>query len=286
MIVDKPFRIYIGYDEREKTAFDVCAYSIQKNASIPIEIYKLDKEPLVQSKVYQRHDKDVSTDFAFTRFLVPFLNKYKGWAMFLDCDMIMTVDIKELVDQIKDKYAVMLVKHPEYTPKREIKMDNQVQSPKLRKNWSSVILWNCKHEYNRSMNPSTVNNQSGAFLHRFSWLNDKYIGELDKTWNWLCDEGLEKPSKNFIPKLIHYTNGGPWFTDRPECVNCEYGDIWQKYSDELNGVGIATRFFAPLQGLLNLERWEKPRLDIREITIINKAKGCVGCQKSTKKNSK
>src|SRR5690349_16904212 len=98
LLMDKPFKIFIGYDQREVEAFYTCAYSIVKHATIPVEIYKLDKEPLVKAGVYRRIDTDVSTDFAMTRFLVPFLSKYKGWSLFMDCDQILTTDIKHLFD--------------------------------------------------------------------------------------------------------------------------------------------------------------------------------------------
>ncbi len=273
--MDKPFKIFIGFDEREVEAFYTAAYSIMRHATIPVEIYKLDKVPLVKAGVFRRNDTDTTTDFAMTRFLVPFLSKYKGWSLFMDCDQVVTVDIKELYEQRNDKYAVMLVKHPEYIPAKDIKMDGQKQDKRARKNWSSVILWNNEHGYNRSMNPSTVNNQSGKFLHTFSWLADEFIGPLHRTWNWLCDENWD--GQDHLPKLIHFTNGGPWFKDRPECVNCEYSDIWTKYNKEYNNM-IVDDLTQSIDGLLKINREDKPRLDIRDIVIINKEKGCVGCK--------
>jgi hypothetical protein len=273
-----PFRIYIGYDPREKEAFDVCAYSIQKHASIPVEIIRLDRELLKKYRIYNRKETDSSTAFTYTRFLVPYLNKYKDWALFVDCDFVFTTDIAELYGNKNDEKAVMVIQHEPYVPKKTLKMDGQKQEAYPRKNWSSLILWNCAHNYNKGISPGTVNNQPGSFLHRFAWLSDEYIGSLDKYWNFLADEGQERP-KSGLPKAIHYTNGGPWFKDIPECVNCEYSNVWQKYSDELNGVGVTNRFFGSLGELLYIPREEKPRLDIKEIASINQKKGCVGCQK-------
>jgi lipopolysaccharide biosynthesis glycosyltransferase len=272
--MEKPFKIFIGWDPREVEAFYTAAYSIMKYSTIPVEIFKLDKAVLVKAGVYRRIDTDVSTDFAMTRFLVPFLSKYKGWSLFMDCDQILTTDIKELYNQRNDRFAVMVVKHPEYIPAKQIKMDGQKQDKRTRKNWSSVVLWNNAHGYNRSMNPETVNNQNGKFLHTFSWLHDDYIGSLHRTWNWLCDENWTKQTD--LPKLIHYTNGGPWFKDRKECINCEYADIWNQYNEEYHNM-VTEELTESIDNLLKMNRIDKPRLDIKDIAIINKNKGCVGC---------
>lgn len=149
---------------------------------------------------------------------------FKGWAVFMDCDMILTTDIKELFDQVDDKYAIMCVQH-DYTPREGIKMDGQKQTIYPRKNWSSVVLWNCGHPSNRVVTQDFVNDTelNGAYMHRFSWLKDEEIGELDHTWNYLVGvyNDIDKP------KLIHYTEGGPWFENYR---NCEFAHLWK---DEL-----------------------------------------------------
>ena len=127
-------------------------------------------------------DKLASTEFTFTRFLIPELANFKGWAVFMDCDMILTTDIKELFDQADDRYAVMCVKH-DYKVKEEFKMDGQKQTIYPRKNWSSVMLFNCGHPSNARLTQDMVNEKelNGAYFHRFSWLKDSEIGELDHT---------------------------------------------------------------------------------------------------------
>ncbi len=166
-------------------------------------------------------DKLASTEFTFTRFLIPELTNFEGWALFMDCDMILTTDIKELFDQADDKYAVMCVQH-DYTPKEGTKMDGQKQTIYPRKNWSSVMLFNCAHPSNAALTMDLVNNPeiNGAYLHRFSWLKDEEIGELDHTWNYLVGvyDDLD------VPKLIHYTEGGPWFENYRDC---EFANLWK-----------------------------------------------------------
>ena len=140
----------------------------------------------------------------------------------MDCDMILTTDIKELFDQADDKYAVMCVQH-DYKVKEEFKMDGQKQTIYPRKNWSSVMLFNCGHPSNKALTQDLVNSPeiNGAYLHRFSWLKDEEIGKLDHTWNYLVGvyDDIEKP------KLIHYTEGGPWFENYR---NCEFHELWKQ----------------------------------------------------------
>ena len=219
-------KVFIGYDPREDIAYQVCKHSILRRQP------EADVQPLIQKDLrdagwYTRPvDKLASTEFTFTRFLVPELTNFDGWALFMDCDMILTTDIKELFDQADDQYAVMCVKH-DYKVKEGIKMDGQKQTVYPRKNWSSVMLFNCGHPSNRAVTKDLVNDPkiTGAYLHRFSWLEDEEIGELDHTWNYLVGvyDDIE------MPKLIHYTEGGPWF-EQPEYRYCDFHQPWK---DEL-----------------------------------------------------
>ena len=203
-------KVFVGYDPREDIAYQVCKHSIaRRNKEVLVR-------PLVQKELreagwYTRPvDPLSSTEFTFTRFLIPELCDYKGWALFMDCDMILLTDIQELFDQADEKYAVMCVHH-DYTPREGLKMDGQKQSIYPRKNWSSVMLFNCGHPSNKQINSSVVNdtNITGKYLHRFSWLKDSEIGELSHEWNWLTD--WYKEPEDGKPKLLHYTEGGPWF---------------------------------------------------------------------------
>ena len=196
-------KVFVGYDPREDIAYQVCKHSIlnkQPNA----DVRALKQQELRDAGWYNRPiDKLASTEFTFTRFLVPELANFKGWAVFMDCDMILTTDIKELFDQADDKYAVMCVQH-DYTPKEGMKMDGQKQTIYPRKNWSSVVLFNCAHPSNARLTQDMVNDPelNGAYFHRFSWLKDEEIGELEHTWNYLVGvyDDIE------TPKLIHYTD--------------------------------------------------------------------------------
>jgi len=214
-------KVFVGYDPREDIAYQVCKHSIISR-SPTAEVRPLVQQELRDAGWYTRPvDKLASTEFTFTRFLVPELANFKGWALFIDCDMILTTDIKELFDQADDKYAVMCVQH-DYTPKEGMKMDGQKQTIYPRKNWSSAVLFNCAHPSNARLTQDMVNDPelNGAYFHRFSWLKDEEIGKLDHTWNYLVGvyDDIE------TPKLIHYTEGGPWFENYR---NCEFNELWK-----------------------------------------------------------
>lgn len=219
----KPFKIYIGYDVREHAAYEVAKHSIEATSSIPVDIVPLKLRSLRKSGVYTRaNDTLSSTEFTFTRFLIPHLNDYQDWALFIDCDFVALHDVADLVAEIKDQYAVMCAHH-DYTPTEETKMDGQAQHQYPRKNWSSMMLINCGHPSNKVITPDVVNNETktGAYFHRFSWLLDEEVGEVSHEWNWLV--GWYKEPKDGTPKFLHYTEGGPWFK---EYRNCEYNYEW------------------------------------------------------------
>ncbi|KAK9280080.1 hypothetical protein L1049_013765 [Liquidambar formosana] len=228
---NKPFKIFVGYDPREDLAYEVCCYSILKRASIPVEVVPIKQSDLRKSGLYWRErGKLESTEFSFSRFLTPHLANFEGWAMFVDCDFLYLTDIKELRDLVDDKYAVMCVQH-DYTPKETTKMDGAVQTVYPRKNWSSMVLYNCGHPKNKVLTPEVVNSQTGAFLHRFQWLEDHEIGSVPFVWNFLV--GHNKVDENDVaatyPKAIHYTLGGPWFE---AWKNCEFADLWVNEMEE------------------------------------------------------
>ena len=218
--------VYIGWDSREPIAADVCRHSILEHSSIPVNIVMLKQDELRDRELYWRDvDKLASTEFTFTRFLVPELNDFEGTAIFMDSDMVLTTDIAELIEDVDPKKAVSCVQH-DYTPPEGVKMDGQQQLAYPRKNWSSMVVWNCAHPDNKKVTKQLVNDPeiTGAYLHRFSWLADKDIGLLGPQWNWLVGWYVE--GRDGSPSLLHYTEGGPWF---PNHTNCQYADIWNKY---------------------------------------------------------
>ena len=221
--------IYIGYDTREDIAYQVSKFSLT-NKSTDIKVHPLKLTELRDKQLYWRdEDKLGSTEFTFSRFLVPELNNFKGWALFCDCDLLFMEDVNNLFALTDDQYALMCVKH-DYNPKEGTKMDGKQQTIYPRKNWSSVVLWNCGHESNKKINRELVNNPdtTGKYLHRFSWLEDHEIGSIPHHWNWLA--GWYEEPKDGTPKAIHYTEGGPWFENYRFC---EYHQLWKDTLSEM-----------------------------------------------------
>lgn len=198
-------RIVIGFDQRESVAFHAFTQSIIEKASQPVSLIPLALNAL---KGYTERHTDGSNSFIYSRFLTSFLCDYQGWAIFADGDMICRADIAELWALRDDTKAVMCVKHDYQTKASDKYLGNKNQNYP-RKNWSSVVLWNCGHSDNRILTPEFVQQQTGAFLHRFTWLRDEKIGEIPREWNWLTTEYPD----NYEAKLLHYTLGTPCFKD-------------------------------------------------------------------------
>jgi lipopolysaccharide biosynthesis glycosyltransferase len=223
------FRIFIGYDSREEIAWKVARNTLLKHSSIPLDIRPVVQGELRRAGLYTR-DKDPlsSTEFSFTRFLVPHLAGYKGWCLFVDCDFLFRKDIASILDYTDTDKAVLVVKH-DYAPSETTKMDGCPQSVYPKKNWSSFILWNTEAEESKLLTPDIVNIQSGMYLHQFKWIPDpSRIGSLPITYNYL--EGWYTRDQEPDPIAVHFTRGGPWF---PQYQHVEYNMEWNNAAVEV-----------------------------------------------------
>lgn len=230
---------FIGFDEREPAASEVAEYSIRKRTKYPVVIQHLKHKDLRKVGLFLRpwltdartglrrdliDGNPFSTEFSHTRFLIPELMGFKGWALFMDADMMFLSDIKKLFELCDDSKAVMCVKHNHHIKGDTIKMDGQVQQGYNRKNWSSFVLWNCGHEANKQLTKGFVNTAKGSDLHSFSWLANDQIGELPHTYNYISGVSPKLPLEmGARPHVIHYTEGGPWFSN---CRNVPYAQFW------------------------------------------------------------
>lgn len=222
-------KVFIGYDSREDIAYQVLKYSIEKNAKKPVEIIPLKLKELTAERHFNRpQDPLQSTEFTYTRFLVPHLCGYEGTAIFMDCDMLCLGDINEVFELDLKNQALKVVKH-DHRPSNTVKMDGKVQTSYPRKNWSSFMLLNCRKL--TMWTKEAVETMPAKWLHRFEPIPDEQIGDIPNTWNVLdrFDE---------TTKLIHYTEGGPWFENYKDHP---YGGPWLAYEKELSNAGIATR---------------------------------------------
>jgi lipopolysaccharide biosynthesis glycosyltransferase len=209
-------RLFIGYDPREAVVYHVCVNSLIRQASQPLSLTPL----ALRNLRYAERQKDGSNQFIYSRFLVPQLMNFSGWALYIDGDMLLRSDIAELWKLRDESKAVLCVQH-DYRTRMRQKYLGAKNEDYPRKNWSSVVLWNCSHPANRRVTSDWVEQATGAQLHRFTWLADDLIGELPREWNWLPDEFGPNPKA----KLLHWTLGAPCFH---EFANAPMAEEWHR----------------------------------------------------------
>jgi lipopolysaccharide biosynthesis glycosyltransferase len=209
--------IFVGYDSREAVAYHTFCQSAITGSSQPIAFLPL-HGPLLNHFDGQR---DGTNAFIYSRYLIPSLMGFQGFAIFVDGDMVLLEDIAKLWELRDERYAVQVVKHDYQTKHPRKYIGTAIESDNVdypRKNWSSVMIFNCGHPSNRILTREFVENAGGSFLHRFRWLNEVEVGELPAEWNVLVGEQDHKD-----PKLLHYTLGIPLI---PHYADCEYADEW------------------------------------------------------------
>ena len=216
-------KIVVGFDQREAIAYHTFSQSVLEKSSLPVLFLPLSMNTL---KGYKETHNDKSNDFVYSRFLTPYLNNFEGWAIFADGDMVCQSDIKELWD-LRDKTKALQVVMHDYKTKFNQKYLGNTNENYPRKNWSSLILWNCSHPKHKVLTPDFISSQTGKYLHRFSWLGDEDIGELPIDWNWLAIEYPNNPKA----KIIHYTLGTPCFKDYR---NTEMAVTWHEVQQKVN----------------------------------------------------
>ncbi|HVO07680.1 MAG TPA: glycosyltransferase [Burkholderiaceae bacterium] len=211
-------RLFVGFDPREAVAYHTFCQSVLEKASRPVSF-----TPLVLQALpgYTETHTDGSNTFIYSRFLTPHLCDFQGWALFADGDMICRADIAELWALRDERKAVQVVQH-DYQTKATVKYLGNKNQNYPRKNWSSVVLWNCAHPKHQLLTPEFLMGQTGAFLHRFSWLDDADIGALPREWNWLTTEYPD----NYDARLLHYTLGTPCFK---AYWDAEMADEWHAH---------------------------------------------------------
>lgn len=235
--------IWIGYDPREAAAFAVARYSARRFMTQPIPARGIVLDDLREKGLYTREmttrnifneaaekwskvlwdkisDAPCATEFSISRFLTPHLAG-RGWALFMDCDMLVRANLTRLFEEAErqpDK-ALLCVQHA-HAPVQTTKMDGQIQTVYPRKNWSSFMMFNCDHPANQALTVEAVNSLPGRDLHRFCWLEDGLIGDLDGCWNFLV--GHSDPE--IEPNVVHFTDGIPLMEGYE---NVPYADEWR-----------------------------------------------------------
>lgn len=239
-------KVYIGWDRCQTTAWDIAACSLKQNASKSVSALPLSYVGLKASGLYKRptqrkgarlfdtlsatssYDGAMSTEHAIARFFIPHLVS-EGWALFTDGDVLFRGDVLPLFRGVSPTRALYCVQH-NYVPSNSTKMLDQVQTKYHRKNWSSVMLFNCNHPAHKRLTLDMLNTVPGRDLHRFCWLEDKEIGSLHHVWNYLV--GHTKIAEE--PKIVHFTEGLP---NMKGYENCEYAEEWRSYGKICSEVG-------------------------------------------------
>lgn len=244
-MTQKHMAVFLGFDLREAAAFAVARDSIKSfDRHIPVHglvLSDLQRRGLYTRPTERRLGKlwdtisgaPMSTEFAISRFLVPaIVRKHHavtppyGWAVFMDCDVLVRRNLNQLMALLDDDKALMCVKH-DHRPDNDTKMDGQVQTAYPRKNWSSVMAFNVDHPSNNTLTAEMVNTLPGRDLHRFCWLDDNEIGALPPEWNFLVGH-----TKADDPAIVHFTDGGPWleaFKDVPHARQwTEMAERWAR----------------------------------------------------------
>jgi len=192
---NQPLRIFIGYDHRQPLAYNVLQFSLYRRASKPVAI-----APLVLPALPMK--RAGLTPFTYSRFLVPWLCDYQGWALFLDIDFLVLGDAAELFALTDDRYAAMVSKNPK------------------KFEWASMILFNCGHAANRVLTPDYVEDPKRCVSpHTMDWLSPDLVGAVPGEWNHLV--GYDAPRGD--AKMVHYTQGMPIYE---ETTGSEYRDAW------------------------------------------------------------
>jgi hypothetical protein len=216
----------VGYDHRESIAYHVLCQSVIDKTSEPVAMIPLASRMLSNFN----GQRDGTNAFIYSRFLVPELMGYQGWAIYADSDMLLRADLAELWALRDESKAVMVVEHDYHTKHRRKLIGTPMECGNAdypRKNWSSLILWNCGHPRNRILTREYVSEAPGSLLHRFQWLSDDLIGALPPTWNHLVGEYplTEKA------QLVHFTSGAPCFSHYRKC---DYATEWHGVREDVN----------------------------------------------------
>lgn len=227
-------RVFIGYDSRERLAWQVCNASLQANAESPVPAEPIGRKTLINMGLYTRpqtvrsgvqwdeiSEAPCSTDFSLARFWMPRLAGTSGWALYCDCDFLFRRDIHEIMALRDPRCAVMVVPH-KHDPSEEWKMDGQIQTAYPRKNWSSLMLVNLSHAGSQRLTHHELNTKPGRDLHAFCWLKDNEIGFLPESWNW-----LDGTSDSADPAAVHFTRGTP---DMQGWEQTQYASEWRRYA--------------------------------------------------------
>jgi hypothetical protein len=230
--------VWIGFDPREAVAYAVARETAKLNMPRHYGVHGIILDEMRERGLYWRptsrrdgrlwdniSEAPCSTEFAISRFLTPVLAG-EGLALFMDADMLVRSSLVPLFDYAaaNPQYAVFCVKH-NFQPPEGVKMDGQIQTVYARKNWSSVVMFNCAHPANAQLDVDLINSRPGRDLHAFCWLKDEEIGALPAEWNFLVGHTVIDEQ----PRIVHFSDGIPTM---PGYEDAPYSAEWHAFVRE------------------------------------------------------
>jgi hypothetical protein len=196
--------VFFGHEEKAEAGTTAFVRSVIAKASKPVALVPITRFATVDYP-------EGSNAFTFRRFLVPWMMRFEGVAVFVDgADMICRADICELLEERDPFLAVQVVKHEYRTRHQRKYVGTSMEADNAdyeRKQWASVMMMNCSHFGWRKVTPEFVRKARPLDLLQLRFLDDDRIGSLPIEWNWLADEH----GANDAAKLVHYTAGIPMF---------------------------------------------------------------------------
>lgn len=222
-------RLFVGWDEREEVGSHVFNSSVIHNCSQTVQITHLKKSAVARE--FGVDIREGSNAFTLSRFFIPALCDYAGWAIFADgADMVCRADLSELWDQRDPRYAVQVVKHQYESRHKRKYIGTKMECENLhydRKNWASLMLINCGHRAWRQTPPDMLARMPTLKVLQFGFLSGNDIGGLHPSWNWLADEMT--PTQD--AKIVHWTAGIPGFAHYEVTP---YSDEWRAQLKRVN----------------------------------------------------
>ncbi len=217
LTAEVPARIYIGTDPSQMLGAKVLEYSIRKHTTLSTEFDTMQHVAVPQPKDAKNQAR---TQFSFSRFAIPALAGYHGRALYLDADMQVFGDLRELWELPFGDSTAMYA--PPSSPKRSKQTSVLLMDcDKIRWEIDSIVrdLDEGRYDYEGLMADIKVEPE-GAVQAR-----------VPTDWNSLEEY---KPSET---RLIHYTdmNYQPWVSRRNE-----NGDLWTSQLCEAIADGAVT----------------------------------------------
>lgn len=136
MLNDEVIRVYVGTDRSQLLAVSVLEHSIKRHTTAKVEVIPMLDLPVPTPKDPRNGQR---TGFSYSRFCIPKLAGYKGKAIYMDADMLVFRDIRELWDIPFDGAKVVIQQEVKF----EENTTQKAGAPKKRKKQCAVMLLDC-----------------------------------------------------------------------------------------------------------------------------------------------